>query len=66
MYKNSREVYILEVLNVLPEDGGVYMCTIHNSAGTAKTTAELEVHSKYNTPYIILLVQLKLCRTGST
>jgi hypothetical protein len=49
MYKDSREVHILEVLNALPADRGIYMCTIHNSAGTAKTTAELEVDSKYST-----------------
>ncbi|CAC5377020.1 MYLK [Mytilus coruscus] len=43
-------LHILEVKKVSAEDGGIYSCTICNSAGTAETTAELEVYSEYNKP----------------
>ncbi|CAC5377019.1 MYLK [Mytilus coruscus] len=39
-------LHILEVKKVSAEDGGIYSCTICNSAGTAETTAELEVYNK--------------------
>ncbi|CAG2187966.1 MYLK [Mytilus edulis] len=43
-------LHILEVKKVSAKDGGIYTCTICNSAGTAETTAELEVYSEYSKP----------------